>query len=310
MGPDAQCTCAPGAGTELVAGACASPAQAEAYCGKGARPDHGGCAPVTCPTSAPRTTPADLATGACLPVRALRDLASAHDLVVGPDETLGCGEDDALVVEADRFGCVPLAASCGRGAHLRGRACVANGACPPGSLADHGGCSSFVSRAPSGAPIVDLGTWARLELGPDGGEGAPDLCAPLAQRPWGFTADNGVPMPTLRIDVQLVLDDNDVTRVHARVAAVDASSNRALPARAAGMVERTVGPLLDALRAVGGSSSAASVTLSVRCVIPANGEARSLAIDADAGNEPKAAADGGAGGANGVGNPVRDVGLP
>jgi hypothetical protein len=157
-------------------------------------------------------------------------------------------------------------------------------------------------------PVIDVGTWARLELGPDGGEGAADLCAPLAQRPWGFASDNGIPMPALRIDIQLIFDDNDVTRVHARITAVDASSNRALPARASAIVERTIQPLFDALRAAGGSSSAAGVTLSVRCAIPANGEARSLALDTDGG--ARASADGGGRGVNDARIPVRDVGLP
>jgi len=159
--------------------------------------------------------------------------------------------------------------------------------CPAGTLADGRACRPVVSAGPRGERTVDMGAWAVLVLGVDGGLGTAELCRPLAQRPDAF----GFPKPggsALRLRITLTAPDEDLSRVRARVVALaDARKNRRdggatapsgssaddaaagpLPASAQAAAEEAVGTLLEALRGLGGEASATEVKVEVRCAEP------------------------------------------
>jgi hypothetical protein len=201
-----------------------------------------------------------------LSARALRDVASRTNLELAGDETVGCGDGGALLAEGNSVACVPERGACGRGQVWEG-GCVAAVTCPPGSLPSERACVAFIDGSDRGTPIVDIGAWTRLELGPDGGDGAKALCAPLAQRPWRFLASEGAAPRELWVVVEIIVPDNDVTRVHARVAA--RLGNAGLADDMVGqLVERTVEPLVEVLRSVGGVANAAGAQTTVRCSLP------------------------------------------
>jgi hypothetical protein len=189
----------------------------------------------------------------------------AHDVELDREHTLGCDDERVLLVDQTRARCIEPEASCGRGERRVDARCAAPPPCPPGQLADGKVCVPFVRPgAPEQGSVVDVGRWVGLALGPDGGQGTPDVCAPLARRPWLFSGLSG-PSPTLfKAQITLVFPDNDVTRVHAEYGIVDAS-RRPGPDAALGLLEQSGAPLVEALRAAGGSSSAASVTTTVTC---------------------------------------------
>jgi hypothetical protein len=80
----------------------------------------------------------------------------------------------------------------------------------------------------------------------------------------------------VRARITLVFPDNDVTRARAQVSLLslvslpDGARHEAAfpgPAMATVLVEEGVEPLIDALRSVGGTASAASLTTTVACPI-------------------------------------------
>jgi hypothetical protein len=236
-------------------GACVPPSLAAAYCGKAASYGEAACVPAECSWGGP----ADLATGACLSTSAVREIAAGAGLTVGAEDSVGCESGSLLSVEGGRLGCVPEEGSCGRGARWVEGGCSPPNTCPPGRLAGHAGCEGFLTaggRDGQGV-LVDVGAWTRLAIGPDGGEGAPGVCAPIAQRPWLFSGLEGAAPTELRLVFALVFPDNDVTRVHVQVTGAKPLGTDFL--------ERTAAPLVEALRSLGGTATAASVTTTVRC---------------------------------------------
>ena len=109
------CGCADGA--VLLDGACVSTQTADAYCGRGARFTGGACAYRECPEG----QPLDLATGDCVPARALREIAAAQQIVFTPGERLVC-EGGRPIVDGDDLACVATVALCPRGTHFDGGA--------------------------------------------------------------------------------------------------------------------------------------------------------------------------------------------
>jgi hypothetical protein len=115
---------------------------------------------------------------------------------------------------------------------------------------------------------VDLGAWASLVLGIDGGAGSPELCQPLAERPgvFGGEAAGGGGARPIRVAVAVLVPDEDVSRVHAEVHARDAQG-RELPAQAEALVSDTVSSLAEAFRSLGGEASTAAAELEVTCTV-------------------------------------------
>lgn len=224
----------------LLLGACVSPAIAAKACGAAALATLDGCAPrPPCEPGRAR----DLETGECLPHRDTRAIATSLGLLVGEDELLSCPDGGQLATGAvedtppgPRIGCLP--------ARL-GRSVV----CPVGELP---GPSGPCQRVGDGARI-DVVRWLHAAIGPDGGAGAPPLCAALAQSP-GALANAGP--REVRVQVAVVFPDNDVTQVSATVHGAGAGP---------GELEHVVAPLIEALRSLGGVASQASIITAVRC---------------------------------------------
>jgi hypothetical protein len=249
--PDAAGRCACDPGDVPVLGACVPPPVADRYCGPAARAaTNGACVYPSCDA----TDAVDIDDG-CTPLIGL--------LRGGPS---ACPPGASLVVEERRAVCISADAACPRGTRASGTACVHPPACPPGTLATARACRPVVLRGPGedGATLVDLGAWAAVVLGVDGGPASSDLCRPLQSRPlaWGLGPGDVLP---LTLHVVLSAPDADVTRIGAEVRASTPLAGRPLPPGAANLAEVAVSTLLEPLRGLGGQASAARVEVEVRC---------------------------------------------
>jgi hypothetical protein len=241
--------CAPG--LAVLDGACVAPRDVAAYCG-------GSCAPVRCDGAGEAV---DLQRRACVPALTVRAIAS-RERSLPDDARLACRGDGVLVATDDRVVCLPRSSTCPRGAPWEEahRACVTPALCPPGSLRSAAACIDVVREG----RVVDVGRWARAALGDDGGPGSPRVCGPLAASPWIFDVGSGGTRE-VALSVELVFRDNDVTLVSSRV------TGRDVPAVGVALADRTVASLLPALRALGGTTDAASVTTRVTCTVRGGG---------------------------------------
>jgi hypothetical protein len=259
-------------------GACVPPTVGDAYCGPAAILEAGGCAFRTC-TSGERL---DVVTGAC-----------TLGLSVARADTEPCGEGGIALLQDGHVACVPPDATCPRGARRAAQApaCERSPACPPGSLSDASGCRPIVtSGGRFGDRRVDVGLWAALVLGFDGGSGSRDLCQPLQQNSATLALPHG---PEIEVAVSLAVPDQDIARVRADVTVetseADAASrpppgsnltpgsNPVASPGAGGWhpagadlqrrVSADVGTLVEALRGLGGEATAAAVDVHVRCAL-------------------------------------------
>jgi hypothetical protein len=233
-----------------VLGACVPPAVADAYCVAPARATAGGvCAPPPCGAD----EAVDVEDG-CVPTAGIAH--GAH----------GCDAKSALLVENRRAGCVPPDAACPRGTTAVAGACASPPSCPPGALPAPGGagCRSVVAQNPRGTSVIDVGAWAATVLGRDGGDGADELCRPLAARPAAFGLASGGSM-LLRLEIRLTFPDEEIAGVRSSVRVAPAGT--ALPAAAENLVQRAVGSLVEPLRSLGGEASATAVEVGVRCKV-------------------------------------------
>jgi hypothetical protein len=237
-------------------GACVNGAM-ERVCGPAARPAEGGCALARCDVGEALATE----DGTCAPAHALRDLAARMQIALEDDETLACAEGARLVAGRDWAACVAEDAVCGAGATWAAgtRTCQPVLACPAGEVADSRArrCVPVVFPSREGA-LVDVAAWARATLGPDGGSGSAFVCGALALRPWSIarTTDFDVPVD---LRLRLRFPDNDVSQ-----ARLELDSDRADEAP----LLRALEPLVEVLRALGGTARTAAVDLRLRCVLP------------------------------------------
>jgi hypothetical protein len=256
---DATGRCACHTGDVRVLGACVPPPVADAYCGRAARASGQGCAFVACgPEEA-----ADVDVG-CVPIVSL-----AH----GGGGPAVCPPDAALVVASGHTACVPPDAACPRGSQARGASCVRPAGCPPGTLGSEGSCRPVVLRGAgggtltkTGGTIVDVGAWAALVLGRDGGAGSADLCRPLQARPAAFGVERGETL-TVEVSVAITVPDEDVTGVLADVRVTPSPGAHPLPPAAAPLADTAVATLLEPLRGLGGEASATRVESRLKCVV-------------------------------------------
>jgi hypothetical protein len=255
------CACA--AGLVVLDGACVAPEDARRYCGIAARWSGEGCVVRACPPG----EPLDATTGACVPSRSLREIAARDHLILDPDQTLGCHEGHTLIVSAGHPACLPNALICARGARWSGASCAAEPSCPAGELMEGSSCRPLALRGAAGdAYTIDVSRWAAIVLGADGGAGGERLCRPLEASPRVLGA--GPAMVThVVVTIELIFPNNDVTQVAARVDARDEATAKPLPPEAADLTSRALAPLVQGLRAFGGTSSSASLSTRVRCVI-------------------------------------------
>ena len=199
----------------------------------------------------------------------MRNLAASLGILVADDDLLGCpaGSELASVTgEQDegspRLGCLPRPAP--RTPHSR----VSGGLCsgPAGACA----CSGAARRAGARRREIDVARWVEAAIGPDGGAGAPPLCSAWGRAP----AFLGSATPTdARFVVTLLFADNDVSLVVAETRGPDAA--------AATELDRALRPMIEALRALGGTASQASVSTTVRCLRSAGARPSSLPAEND-----------------------------
>ena len=264
-----------------VAGACVPDDDARDYCGKAAAPAGGGCAPGSCAGNGPL----DLASGECVPMLKLKKLALAQHIDLKEEGALGCSNPEAsLAVEGETFACLPAAATCGRGAGWSDGACRADPPCPEGSVLDPTGACVWVMRREGNDRLLDVGTWVRLVIGPDGGNGSSAICGPLLQRPWlAGVVPHGRAAIGVRVD--LVFPDNDVHEARVTASArkdVGPHAGEAMPSIP--VVARQLEPVWKALRALGGMANAASATVEVRCTVEGGSDA--ISVPRSAKDEP------------------------
>ncbi len=217
------CRCAPG--LSVLEGACVGQREQSAYCGA---PPLAACVMAPCPSG----DPIDLATRACAPARAAREVvARVHPI---PDDfALGCHDGRVLVLHDDYVACLPMADVCPRGTvwDPGTTRCLAAEPCAPGEVrsersgGEDGGDSTECVPVVAGAGArATSGTRARWSTsgggrarcsGADGGEGTARLCRPLALQPWELDVGPGGAR-TLTLTIELLFPDNDVTQVAGR----------------------------------------------------------------------------------------------
>jgi hypothetical protein len=265
-----RCACVEGA--LAVLGACVPPATGDAYCGPAARLGAEGCAFKRCD----RRQTLDVATGLC------------EDGWPGTSARapLACSEGASPVLENGTRVCAPPDAACPRGTRRSGGVCLRGPGCPAGSLPEGEGCRAVVLASVKGGGtdsahkrVVDVGAWAALAIGVDGGPGSGDACRPLEQEVRLFEAPTSAAGPPLELRIALTFPDQDVSRMIAEVEARDAMGQR-LHGESARAVETAVDTMTEALRSLGGESNAASVHLAVHCPLGAKPQT------ADAGPKP------------------------
>jgi hypothetical protein len=263
--PSGRCACSPD--DVPLLGACVPPAIADAYCGPAARYGVGGCVFKSCADG----SVLDAVTGACL----------SKSAVPVPDGL--CGDGRTAIVAQGRSVCVPLDAACPRGSARTGTVCLRPPLCPPGTLVHNGVCRPVVTVGARGdLPRVDIGAWAAVVLGLDGGQGTPELCRPLTIRPDIFGLVQGS-SSALSLKIAIAAPDQDLTRSFARVggelrpseasdraphrAPQETSASRPLSAEAEALAQASVATLVEALRGLGGEASTAIVELRVSCAV-------------------------------------------
>jgi hypothetical protein len=253
---DASGRCACDAGDVPVLGACVLPHVADAYCGRAARA-RGAAEGYACAFPVCSSGEVDDVDAGCI------DLSS-----VSRGGAKSCARG-ALVVEAGRFICVPTDAACPPGSRATASGiCVHPPSCPPGSLEAGGACRPVVLRGwrrGATVPVVDLGAWAALVLGTDGGPGAADLCRPLQVHPLEMGLAPGESVE-IALRIALRVPDQDVAAAYSQVTATQVASHP-LPPSASALAERAVAALLEPLRGLGGEASASTLGVEVRCVV-------------------------------------------
>ncbi len=273
------CVCADGS-TE-VAGACVPYRVADAFCGRAATSQPGGgCVRKKCGAG----EALDLDHGLCLPEAAGRASLSrgASGREQDEDNRRASCLFGALVSHglANQLSCAIGPLACGRGEHFvktivdAGSAmsgtCEATPACGAGELFDEAGSScTRVVHTSQGTFVVDVGAWARLVVGTDGGEGTAAFCAPV--RATGAAG---------HFQLELSFQNNDVTQASGKLTPLPGT----LPNAADG-AERSLEQLIEVLRFYGGSASAAAVSLDVSCSppMPASPTLETPKLDLDSG---------------------------
>lgn len=110
-------------------------------------------------------------------------------------------------------------------------------------------------------------------LGVDGGRGSREVCQPLQQRAMALGFESGEALE-VGLSISLTVPDQDISRLHAEVRidvhpAGAPGGARPPPAGLEELASGDVSTLLEALRGLGGESSAAAIDLHVSCVIGA-----------------------------------------
>lgn len=257
---DGSCAC--GGGASALFGGCIAPSQGKRYCGPSSRFEDGTCIARTCETD----FQLDRASGICLPLGSVRQLAThAMGIPLYEDETIACAEGETLVLRDTQAYCMKAEEACPRGTRFREGKCAPARSCGAGEVQDESTERCVRVLTPFEAShVVDVGTWARLALGADGGPGTNALCAALRDDARTFVSVNGS-SASVAIGVELRFPGNDVTEVQATVTVTEARTGATFAGPPSTLVERAVNDEVEALRSIGGLAGATAVSTKVRC---------------------------------------------
>ena len=223
-------------------------AGAARYCGDAARWEEGACVVRACASAEVR----DEVTGECLGGRALRAIGELQHVAMDDDHVLGCRKGGQLRVASGHARCVePNVATP-----------IPRDRCPAGAVYDPRMRSCVAVMAADGDSVfTDVAAWAQAVVGPDGGPGSAAFCSRAVLAPAAFGILSGAES-SVDVQIDVVFPSNDVTLVFARV-----RTGRTLPAAADLLLQRAVAREVDVLRALGGTSRTASLSLRVRCPV-------------------------------------------
>ncbi|MBS2016849.1 MAG: hypothetical protein JST00_28445 [Deltaproteobacteria bacterium] len=232
-----------------LAGGCVPLAIAARWCGGRSVSSPRGCVPrPPCERGRAR----ELTTGECLPHRDVRALAIEIGLPATADDDVVCEKGELVASTEDRSG--PHRLGCTDVQSLPSTTPGARGGRNDGEGEEEG----FV--VPRGGEVVDIAAWRRRALGADGGPGTRSFCAALARQPGALAASSG----DVHVEIALGFPNNDVSQVVFRSRPLEPQAGMS-EAEASVELERTVGPVIEALRGIGGRASEAASTIRVRC---------------------------------------------
>jgi len=238
-------------------------AEADAYCGKGARYENYGCVPIVCPPG----QELDQNTGQCLAKQQVDQVAANMGVQVGENEKLGCPPGLVLVVEnAQTASCVPPENACARDEVFNGQACVKVQQCAPGWIFDAAKGTCVVVTTDDDDYTVDLQAWTFASYGPTGGAGTPAFCSGFNKKPRTFGVMPGGSINVV-VDVQVQAPGGSVGQSQVATAATVETSGSPVSAAGAAEVQQTADTLLSTLRVQRGKAKANAARTVVRCRI-------------------------------------------
>ncbi len=252
-----------------VDGACLTSVEAKQFCGKGAYWGPKGCQPIECRTG----EILDLESEKCVSKEQVDKQAG-----VAPGKTLACGKSTVLTLSEGKGSCVPVDQSCTRDEFFdtSTNACTKLPSCAIGSVFDLAtrSCVQVVAQQADSKDkraTINVTQWSQSTYGPDGGQGSPGLCGPLARKPLAFGV---MPGGSVRLVINLTLGFPNSLSDAAIVGAPTKleASGQMVGARGAQEVQATADGLLNSLRVQKVHTTAGQVSLSVKCLI-VNGEA-------------------------------------
>lgn len=256
-------TCVCSQGRVSLNSSCMTQAEADAYCGIGARYENYGCVPIICPPG----QELDQHTGTCLAKQQVDQVAQNMGVQIGENEKLGCPPGLVLVVEnAQTASCVPPESACGRDEVWNGQACAKAQQCAPGWIFDAAKNACVAVSTDEDNYTVDLQAWTFASYGPTGGAGTPAFCSGFNKKPRTFGVMPGTAI-TVVVDVQVQAPGRNVTQSQVATSAKVDGTGAAVPPQGAAEIQQTAEALLSTLRVQAGKSAADAARTTVGCRI-------------------------------------------
>ncbi|PKN48404.1 MAG: hypothetical protein CVU63_05165 [Deltaproteobacteria bacterium HGW-Deltaproteobacteria-20] len=242
---------------------CMTQAEANAYCGAGARYEGYGCVRIVCPPG----QELDLTTGACLAKQQVDKVAENMGVQVGEGQKLGCPPGLVLIVEnAQSASCVPPENTCSRDETWNGQACVKVLQCSPGWILDTASGQCVAVSTNETDYTVDLQAWTSASYGTPGGPGTPAFCSGFNKKPRTFGVGPGATVHVL-IDVQVQAPGRSVVQAQVATSGRMQAGGAPVTQQGAAEIQRTAQELLASLRVQGGKTASDAGQTSVRCTI-------------------------------------------
>ena len=256
-------TCVCSRGRVSLNSSCMTQAEADAYCGKGARYENYGCVPIVCPAG----QEIDLNTGTCLAKQQVDQVAQNMGVQVGENQKLGCPPGLVLVVEnAQTASCVPPENACARDEVWNGQACAKLQQCAPGWIFDAARNACVAVSTDEDDYTVDLQAWTFASYGPTGGAGTAAFCSGFNKKPRTFGVMPGSAV-TVVIDVQVQAPGRNVAQSNVATSGVVEGSGSGVTQQGAVEIQQTAEALLSTLRVQGGKAASDVARTNVRCRI-------------------------------------------